>query len=319
MKTNNPLISVIVPVYKAESYLEKCVKSIINQTYKNLEIILVDDGSPDSCPNMCDDFAKSDGRIKVIHKKNGGVSSARNEGLKIASGDFVTFVDSDDYILQDYIQKSAELIDSKTDLVVSGLTVIDDLKSTKIISPETQKNSELLKNITSFMRFVIDGHFDIVVNKLYKRKLITSLFQTGLRLGEDRIFNLDYFKNIKSAIHVVNNPGYMYVFNTASACHQKRSDIFETLKVSLLELKKFLIDKFNSFDDENYFKLVSTFVSSCIKRTSKDTQKHLREALSNDDLIKEYIEKYKPKGLKEKIKYFLIKTKKYSLLAKLSK
>lgn len=94
----NPLISVIVPVYNVEDYLDRCVESIVNQTYKNLEIILVDDGSPDNCPQICDDWAKKDSRIIVIHMKNGGQASARNEGLRIATGELIGFVDSDDYI-----------------------------------------------------------------------------------------------------------------------------------------------------------------------------------------------------------------------------
>ena len=98
MKMNDSLISVIVPVYKVEEYLDECVQSLINQTYTNLEIILVDDGSPDGCPQMCDDWAMRDARIKVIHKKNGGLSDARNAGLDICTGDYVAFVDSDDWI-----------------------------------------------------------------------------------------------------------------------------------------------------------------------------------------------------------------------------
>lgn len=93
----NPLISVIVPIYKVELYLQECINSIRNQTYKNLEIILVDDGSPDNCPKLCDKFANEDSRIKVIHKPNGGLSDARNAGLKQATGEYVIFVDSDDY------------------------------------------------------------------------------------------------------------------------------------------------------------------------------------------------------------------------------
>lgn len=93
-----PLVSVIVPVYKVEDYLDKCVKSIVAQTYENLEIILVDDGSPDNCPSMCDSWAQKDSRIKVIHKENGGVSSARNSALDAAAGDYICFVDSDDFI-----------------------------------------------------------------------------------------------------------------------------------------------------------------------------------------------------------------------------
>ena len=91
---SNELVSIIVPIYNRELILEKCVDSILNQTYKKLEIILVDDGSPDNCPKICDDYAKKDERIKVIHKKNGGLSSARNAGLEIAKGDYISFIDS---------------------------------------------------------------------------------------------------------------------------------------------------------------------------------------------------------------------------------
>ena len=93
-----PLISVIVPIYKVEEYLNRCVESLVNQTYKNLEIILVDDGSPDNCPEMCDRWAKQDKRIRVIHKKNGGLSDARNAGMRIATGEYIAFVDSDDLV-----------------------------------------------------------------------------------------------------------------------------------------------------------------------------------------------------------------------------
>ena len=102
--TKNDLISIVVPIYKVEQYLKKCVDSIINQTYNNIEIILVDDGSPDNCGAMCDEYAKVDNRIKVIHKKNGGLSDARNAGLKEAKGKYITFVDSDDFISPNCIE-----------------------------------------------------------------------------------------------------------------------------------------------------------------------------------------------------------------------
>ncbi len=99
-----PLISVIVPVYKVETYLRKCIDSIINQTYRNIEIILVDDGSPDRCGEICDDYAKRDNRIKVIHKDNGGLSSARNVGITEAQGEYISFIDSDDFVSVFYIE-----------------------------------------------------------------------------------------------------------------------------------------------------------------------------------------------------------------------
>ena len=107
---NMKKVSVIVPVYNVENYLEECVNSILNQTYENLEIILVDDGSTDNCPQICDDWAKKDKRIKVIHKANGGVSSARNVGLDNATGEYIGFVDSDDYIDITMYEKMLKLL-----------------------------------------------------------------------------------------------------------------------------------------------------------------------------------------------------------------
>ena len=98
------LVSIIVPIFMVEEYLDECIQSIVSQTYSNLEIILVDDGSLDGCPQKCDEWARKDRRIRVIHKPNGGLSSARNAGLDIAKGDYIAFVDSDDYIIPDYVE-----------------------------------------------------------------------------------------------------------------------------------------------------------------------------------------------------------------------
>lgn len=106
-----PLISVIVPIYNVEKYLDRCVKSIVGQTFKNLEIILVDDGSPDNCPQICDEWAKKDSRIRVVHRKNGGLSCARNSGLAVATGDYITFIDSDDWIALDTYEYCINLLD----------------------------------------------------------------------------------------------------------------------------------------------------------------------------------------------------------------
>ena len=123
------LISIVVPVYKVEEYLGKCVESLINQTHKKIEIILVDDGSPDNCPKICDDYGLRDKRIKVIHKKNGGLSDARNAGLKEAKGEYVLFVDSDDYIDLDACQRFINIIDlnsCKPDVVVGNARRIEN-------------------------------------------------------------------------------------------------------------------------------------------------------------------------------------------------
>ena len=114
------MVSIIVPVYKVEPYLARCVESLRNQTLQDIEIILVDDGSPDNCPRMCDEFAAADPRIRVVHKKNGGLSSARNAGLKAAQGQYVGFVDSDDTVASDMYRRMLEVaVQERVDLVMS--------------------------------------------------------------------------------------------------------------------------------------------------------------------------------------------------------
>ena len=116
-----PLISVIVPIYNVEQYLENCINSILNQTYRNLEVILVDDGSPDNCGGICDLYSDKDPRIKVIHKQNGGLSDARNKGLDAATGEYLAFVDSDDTILPEMIDKLYQrIVIDQSDLAFCG-------------------------------------------------------------------------------------------------------------------------------------------------------------------------------------------------------
>ena len=123
------LISVIVPVYKVEPYLDKCVRSIVDQTYQNLEIILVDDGSPDRCGEICDAWAAKDSRIRVIHKENGGLSDARNAGMAVATGKYMGFVDSDDYIAPDMYR-----------LLLEGGTVAELRRAAEKVKADSLKN-----------------------------------------------------------------------------------------------------------------------------------------------------------------------------------
>ncbi|NEG95344.1 glycosyltransferase [Bifidobacterium sp. SMB2] len=131
MNEQQPLVSIIVPVYGVERYLDRCVESIVNQTYRNLEIILVDDGSPDACPRMCDGWAARDKRIAVVHKPNGGLASARNAGLDVMSGDLVTFVDSDDWVEPDYVSTLQQwMIEHKVEVSMCGTCIeYDDGRS----------------------------------------------------------------------------------------------------------------------------------------------------------------------------------------------
>lgn len=135
------LVSIVVPIYNVEQYLEKCVESICRQTYENLEIILVNDGSPDHCGQMCEEYAKKDNRIKVIHKKNGGLSDARNSGVKLATGKYLLFVDSDDYIAKDLVEKTAAIAEKNNcDMVLYDYYYVepDNVEIRSTIVPENK-------------------------------------------------------------------------------------------------------------------------------------------------------------------------------------
>ena len=138
---NRPLISVIVPVYNMQDYLETCMNSILGQTYENLEIILVNDGSKDSSPQMCDAFAEKDSRIKVIHKENGGLSSARNAGLDVATGDYIGFVDSDDSIRPNFFELLYDnLVKTDADVSVCRLTNCTEQAGDRTMANQTEKD-----------------------------------------------------------------------------------------------------------------------------------------------------------------------------------
>lgn len=190
-----PMVSVIVPIYNVEKYLKRCIDSILNQTYKNLEIILVDDGSPDKCPQICDEYAKEDDRIIVIHNKNGGVSSARNAGLDIARGKYIGFVDPDDYINYDmYSAMVNEMDNFACDAVICGFCQVSE-KENKIIRKESLQSKvlsveECFKELFSFSGLDIKP---VVWNKLFKRDIISDLrFCEYIEISEDLLFCVEY-------------------------------------------------------------------------------------------------------------------------------
>ena len=164
------LVSVIVPIYNVEKYLDRCISSIVNQSYKNLEIILVDDGSPDRCPQMCEDWGLRDGRIKVIHKENAGLGMARNTGIENASGDFICFFDSDDYVLPRTIEQALILAKETTaEIVVFGMQNVDrNGLITRQLIPQSDKQFFTGTSVrTEFLPALVDGrHRDVTVKNL---------------------------------------------------------------------------------------------------------------------------------------------------------
>lgn len=187
------LISIIIPVYNAEKYIKRCIKSVVNQSYQKLEIMIVNDGSTDDSLSICATLAMQDNRIKVISQDNGGVSKARNTGLRLAKGEYVMFLDSDDYMLPDMCKTMLDVLRSKqADCVICGIQ-----------EPEgglwcPQKNIDYFI-LADFKRdFIYQLNTEILSpcwNKIFKRKLITNLFNDNISFGEDLIFDLEYLNN----------------------------------------------------------------------------------------------------------------------------
>lgn len=209
------LISVIVPIYKVEAYLDRCIQSISAQTYANLEIILVDDGSPDNCPAICDKWAKLDRRIKVIHKKNGGLSDARNCGLESANGNFIGFVDSDDYISPDMFQLLYEdLVCSGSDISACGVDLVFDDGSPNITLTASGKYTF---NTKEAMNALISETSlkQPVWYKLYKKETIKGLHFPIGKCHEDVFWSYLAIGNAKR-ISVFDTPCYHYFQRTNS-------------------------------------------------------------------------------------------------------
>ncbi|MCU9612326.1 glycosyltransferase [Caldibacillus lycopersici] len=203
-----PLISVIVPIYKVENYLNRCLESIVNQTYNNLEIILVDDGSPDRCPEICNQWAERDSRIIVIHQPNGGLSKARNSGLRIAKGDYIGFVDSDDWILPDMYEFLLNLI-LVHNADISHCSFYHSNGKNLHKGHGTGKkfngnNFESIKECLKLEKFILS-----VWNKLYKRDVLNGVFFEDGRYYEDTLFNFWSFKNANKTVYD-GEPKYFY-------------------------------------------------------------------------------------------------------------
>ena len=203
------MISVIVPVYKVEKYLNKCVDSILNQTYKDIEVILVDDGSPDNCGEICEEYAKKDDRVRVIHKKNEGLSTARNTGLIESKGEYIFFVDSDDYININILEKLLEAIEnSKADFAMAS--DICQTESGDMISQNILENNKVYVGDEIIESFVLSLKTS-AWNKLFRKDFIGDIkFPDGRIHGEDLVF-ITKLLTKKTKLVTVSDVGYYYI------------------------------------------------------------------------------------------------------------
>lgn len=209
-------ISIIIPIYNAEKYLGRCVDSILSQTFTDFEVLLIDDGSPDSSPAICDEYAKRDPRVRVFHKPNGGVSSARNLGLDNAKGEWITFIDADDYITKDLLYDY--ILDSdSSDLVIQGFSHNKDF--------DVSLPNQILDGEDLIDKFIdIDSEIKgFVWNKLYRRDIIKNnniKFDENISMIEDLLFNIIFVKHCKS-VRILNKINYVYFRHPKAACYKQ--------------------------------------------------------------------------------------------------
>ncbi len=273
------LVSVIVPVYKVEKYLIKCVDSICSQTYKKLEIILVDDGSPDSCGVICDEYAKKDNRIKVIHKENGGLSDARNAGMEIASGEYLMFVDSDDWLFSKAVETLWQRMHrDQSDLVIGSIRCMD-INDQPLLNFGMQWLLEDRVYDALEYAFPTMLAFPMAVAKLYRRELVSEIrFPVG-KLHEDE-FTVHRFIGKCQKISTVSDVVYFYLQRENgimhTAYHIKRLDVIE----AFMERVIFYHDKRMYPGMERMYLISLVYMGNCcskLDRTTRDNKKRISQ------------------------------------------
>lgn len=308
-------ISIIIPVYKVEKYLENCIKSVVNQTYKNLEIVLVDDGSPDSCPQICDDWAKKDSRIKVIHKQNEGVSKAVISGINFATGDYLTFLDSDDYVSELFVEKLYNaIIENNADISVCNYTKVFDDKEVRI--DEIKKNVvfEKGKNIDNCI-YLYSGYEGYYLapcrwNKMFKRDIVLKSIEflnTEISMGED--VNMTFYSlSTANKIALITDNLHYYRQISSSLSNAKRNNWvhYEKLLKQMFVMNNSLNLNLECFIYKHF---ASSFINECMKYAVENySTKELKQFLGNEYLT-ECVVNMPKDSIKKKIYYWALKAK----------
>ena len=292
----NPKVSIIVPVYNVEKYLDRCMDSLLNQTLKDIEIIMVDDGSPDNSPVMCDRYAEKDNRVKVIHKKNGGLGLARNSGLEIAEGEYVAFVDSDDFVDIVAFEKlyKAAVDNKKADFVMCGYKRIKGNSCVgrfKDVNEEYVLEDDECRNVLAGM-IGIDPDSDYtyrhnysVWHGIYKNSIFTkngvSFCSERELISEDLIFHLDFIP-LCGKIVIIPDSLYNYCLNEDSLTTKYRTDKFE----AVLKLWRTTIKKVSSIQMDNMnTRLVYLLLDVVLSTMSYEVRYNKRNCLSVLKLI----------------------------------
>lgn len=297
------LISIVVPIYNVEAYLEKCILSIISQTYKKIEIILVNDGSTDKSPEICDYLKTMDNRIVVIHKRNGGLSDARNVGIKKSTGKYIALIDSDDFIHETFIEKLYNVAYMhNADIVQCDFQKFTNINEIQNI--EHNENIQLFNNIDALLElYKHKKNINVVAwNKLYKRELFDEILYPFAKIHEDEFTTYKLLYNSK-IIAKINLPLYFYRVRTnsiTSCFNEKRLDILQAFS----EVDNFYTNnKLIHLKIKNLEVAMNTAAEFSILSNNKEIKTRLRAFYINQ--YKQYISLPTKKNNFYRIKYFL--------------
>ena len=327
------LVTVVVPVYKTEKYLGRCVASIINQTHSNLEIILVDDGSPDNCPQMCDEWAQKDNRIRVIHKENQGLGMARNTGIDNANGEYICFFDSDDYIAPETIDLAYTLArTTSADSVIFGLTSVDAQGRTeekyvpwteKIMYCGAEVQQILLPEMVApdpetgiSCGLPLSACCELISMEVIERASWRFVSEREI-VSEDMYSIIALYAHIQKAV-ILPKALYYYCENQASISRTYRPDRYEKNKVFYQKLLE--LCRRNGYNEKVLFRCSDVFVNSVIAAMKQEVAHHERrtavkrlKTMINDDLLQKVLwDKKKDKvNLKKRILFWAIRNRCY--------
>lgn len=286
---NNRKVSIIVPIYKVEKELDRCIQSILRQSYTNLEIILIDDGSPDKCPEMCDIYAEQDERIKVIHKENGGLSDARNAGLNIATGEFLAFIDSDDWVADSFIERLVNnIIDTDSDIAICGFALINEIGQKR--DCVANKVQEVLEHEQAISALFAQQKFECMIcMKMYRRNLFENIRFPKGKLYEDIAVSLSLFDKNRRCV-IINDELYYYFQRKGSIVNSK----FNKKRLDMLEYTQKMIDYSHEHGHKYDFEAESFYLKSVminILQIYKD--KISEETKECADFLKKELRKHK--------------------------
>lgn len=315
-----PKVSIIIPIYNSEKYIEKCIESAINQSYRNIEVVIVDDGSIDNSYKVVESYLNNDTRISYYKKVNGGPSSARNFGINNCKGSFITFLDADDFINEKYIESLLKvMLEENLDIVACGYIDVSKFGIIKL-NDFYFGNSKLEKN--QFVRNIFNGVGGTLWGKIFRKDIIDRnniRLDTNVFMCEDMLFVLEYSMECKS-FGAINE--YLYNYNRLnenSISSKVNFDYYSNLIFVALKIKEILED--NNFDKEYIDKVMSNRIKNLIinfsimqhdkkhKYSKDDKIKNLKQMFSNK-LFREYKDKFNIRSKREKVLiYFAVKEK----------